>query len=148
MAAAGPLVAFVLALLMVAGTTVFHFDALERLDRAVQRRQWIRHATAVRVLALLVLVHLVEIVFYAVAYAVAGRIGLGALTSAGAPLDALAYFYFSAQTYSTLGYGDIAPVGPVRLIAGVESLNGLLLLAWSGAFLFALVQRAAEKERR
>ena len=119
MASAGPLIAFLLALVMVAGTTVFHFEALERLDKAVQRRRRVRHATAVQVLGLLILVHVIEIVLYTAAYDVARRIGLGALTSGGPAPDALTYLYFSAQTLSTLGFGDVAPVGPIRLIAAV-----------------------------
>lgn len=38
--------------------------------------------------------------------------------------------YFSAITFSTLGYGDIAPVGnTARAVAGLESLLGALLTA-------------------
>ena len=51
------------------------------------------------------------------------------------------YFYYAAETYSSLGYGDIFPKGEIRLIASIGPLNGILLLAWSGSFLFALVQR-------
>jgi hypothetical protein len=32
--------------------------------------------------------------------------------------------------------GDIAPLGPVRLLAGVEALNGLLMIAWSASFTY------------
>lgn len=38
--------------------------------------------------------------------------------------------YFSSITFTTLGYGDIAPIGTAaRIIAGVESLLGALLTA-------------------
>ena len=38
--------------------------------------------------------------------------------------------YFSAITFTTLGYGDIAPVGnAARVVAGVESLVGAMLTA-------------------
>ena len=137
--------AALLALLLVAGTTLFHFEALERLQRATLRETAVRHATVVRVLSVLILVHLSEILFYAVAYEFARQIGIGRLSTGGQPLDALSYFYYSAETYSTLGYGDIEPLGGVRLMASVEPLNGILLLAWSGAFLFSLVQRAARR---
>ncbi|HET8693301.1 MAG TPA: potassium channel family protein [Aquabacterium sp.] len=49
--------------------------------------------------------------------------------------------YFSAETYTSLGFGDLTPVGPVRLLAGVEALNGLLLIGWSASFLYIAMQR-------
>lgn len=44
------------------------------------------------------------------------------------------------ETYSALGYGDLFPLGYLRLIASVSPLNGSLLLAWSGSFLFLLIR--------
>ncbi|WP_242469708.1 potassium channel family protein [Rhabdochromatium marinum] len=50
--------------------------------------------------------------------------------------------YFSAVTFTTVGYGDITlTAAQGRLLAGVEALNGVLLLGWSTALLFAVVQR-------
>ena len=36
-------------------------------------------------------------------------------------------------TYTTLEIGDLHPSGVMRLIAGVESLNGLVLIGWSAS---------------
>ena len=49
--------------------------------------------------------------------------------------------YFSFVTFTTLGYGDITLAGGWRIISGIEALNGVLLLGWSTALLFTLVQR-------
>ena len=49
--------------------------------------------------------------------------------------------YFSFVTFTTLGYGDVTLAGPWRIISGIEALNGILLLGWSTALLFAVVQR-------
>ena len=39
-------------------------------------------------------------------------------------------FYFSMQTYTTVGYGHISPVGDgVNIVAGIEALTGFLSLA-------------------
>ena len=53
------------------------------------------------------------------------------------PTDVL---YFSLITYTSLGYGDIAPLGPARLLAGIESLIGLGLIAWSASFTYLEMQ--------
>ena len=49
--------------------------------------------------------------------------------------------YFSFVTFTSLGYGDITFDGVWRILSGIEALNGVLLLGWSTALLFAVVQR-------
>ena len=41
------------------------------------------------------------------------------------------YMYYSVVTYTSLGIGDVWPHGFVRLLTGVEALNGLFLIGWS-----------------
>jgi len=48
-------------------------------------------------------------------------------------LDAV---YLSATTFSTLGFGDLAPIGPVRFLCGTEALSGFILITWSASFLY------------
>jgi hypothetical protein len=54
-------------------------------------------------------------------------------------------FYFSAETFTSLGYGDIRPSGPLRLLAGAEALNGLLLIGWSACFAYISMERFWER---
>jgi len=49
--------------------------------------------------------------------------------------------YFSFVTFTTLGYGDITLSEHWRLLSGIEALNGILLIGWTTALLFAVVQR-------
>jgi voltage-gated potassium channel len=49
--------------------------------------------------------------------------------------------YFSFVTFTTLGYGDITLPSIWRILSGYEALNGVLLIGWSTAMLFAVVQR-------
>ena len=49
--------------------------------------------------------------------------------------------YYSFTTFTTLGYGDIEPLGALRYLAGVESLAGLLLITWSASFLYIEMTR-------
>jgi len=53
----------------------------------------------------------------------------------------LDYLYFSASTYTSLGVGDIFPVGALRILTAIEALNGLILITWSAAFTYFGVQR-------
>lgn len=51
----------------------------------------------------------------------------------GSLLDSV---YFSFSAYTSLGFGDIAPLGDIRFTAGLEALVGLVLIAWSASFLY------------
>jgi len=59
--------------------------------------------------------------------------------------------YFSFVTFTTLGYGDITLSEGWRILSGIEALNGILLVGWTTAMLFAAVQKvwlSQAKERR
>jgi hypothetical protein len=48
-------------------------------------------------------------------------------------LDAV---YLSAVTFTTVGFGDLAPVGAIRFLSGTEALTGFILITWSASFLY------------
>jgi hypothetical protein len=75
-------------------------------------------------------VHALEIGVFALAYR-----GLGEIATLEAAL------YFSATSFSTLGYGDVVIAPPWRLIAAVEGLIGFLMIGWSTAFLVSVIGR-------
>lgn len=49
--------------------------------------------------------------------------------------------YFSFTVFTTLGFGDIQPLGYLRYLTGVESLTGLVLITWTASFLYYEMQR-------
>jgi len=70
-----------------------------------------------------------------------------ALVSGGRPVDPgvrgfLSALYFSAVTATSVGYGDIVPIGVARVIAIVESVAGLLLF---GCVISKFVSRRQEQ---
>lgn len=55
-------------------------------------------------------------------------------------------FFFSVETFSTIGYGNIVPVGlAANLVVTVEALVGLLWLALATGLLFARFSRPTAK---
>jgi voltage-gated potassium channel Kch len=48
--------------------------------------------------------------------------------------------YFSLVTFTTLGYGEITIDSEARILAGLEAINGIILIGWSTAFMFSIVQ--------
>lgn len=49
--------------------------------------------------------------------------------------------YFSFACYTSLGFGDIEPIGDIRFLAGLEGLVGLVLITWSASFMFLEMTR-------
>lgn len=127
-----------LTVLLTVGAAAFHYEVLIATSRLARPRQG--RPTLLLVLLALVMAHTVEIGLFAAGYWAGDTLfGLGGF--AGERLVAgMDYFYFASETFTSLGYGDIYPVGDLRMLAGANTLAGLLLLAWSGAFLFSLVE--------
>lgn len=48
-------------------------------------------------------------------------------------------FYYSATSYSTVGYGDVIPPPPWRVFGAVEAVTGVLMFGWSTGVLFSVV---------
>jgi predicted membrane protein len=49
--------------------------------------------------------------------------------------------YLSAATFTTVGFGDLAPVGPIRFLSGTTALTGFVLITWSASFTFLEMER-------
>jgi hypothetical protein len=53
--------------------------------------------------------------------------------------------YFSLVTFTTLGYGDITISSTNRILSGFEAMNGVLLLGWTTAMMFSVIQLVMKK---
>jgi hypothetical protein len=65
--------------------------------------------------------------------------------------DIFECIYLSAVTFSTVGFGDIAPVGPIRFLSATEALSGFVLITWSASFTYLEMEqfwRLDELDRR
>lgn len=56
--------------------------------------------------------------------------------------------YFSLVTFTTLGYGEITIDSVNRILAGLEAINGIILIGWSTAFMFAIFQELLKKKSK
>ena len=87
-----------------------------------------------RVTSAMILLHFVQILFWTAFYRWKC---LPNLESA---------FYFSATSYSTVGYGDLVLPGFWRLLGPLESVTGVLMCGLSASLLFAVVARLVGHE--
>jgi voltage-gated potassium channel len=92
----------------------------------VPRPVWV----LIRLVALLLILHLVEMAVWAGAYAVGGVFP-----------DFETALYYSMTSYTTVGYGDVIPSVSWRLLGPIEAVVGVLMLGWSTSIIVAAVHR-------
>ncbi|MBL8414723.1 MAG: two pore domain potassium channel family protein [Propionivibrio sp.] len=133
-------VLFACALLLV-GTTLLHYEVLRVLNTGLPALGIPNRSKLLVVILVTFLAHATEMAMYGGAlYLLVTWLGVGNL-SGTTGFSLTTYMYFSAETYTSLGFGDLTPTGPVRLLAGIEALNGLLLIGWSASFTYISMER-------
>ena len=89
---------------------------------------WKATAFVAIVTSITAVAHLIQIGLWAVAFLLCGE---------ATTFDAA--FYYSAQNFTALGYGDILPSERWRLLGPLEAINGTLFFGLSAAVLFAVM---------
>ena len=84
----------------------------------------------VATVSVLMAAHMLEVLVWALAYAIVDA------APAGADL-----VYFAWVNYTTLGYGDVIPMARWRLLGPMTAMNGVLLFGWSTAVIFEVLRR-------
>ena len=126
---------------LIALSTVIHYEVLRLLNARLAALRIPSRSKLLVVMFSAFIAHGLEIAVYGLAlYALAQYAALGTL-SGPIGFSLVNCLYFSAETYTTLGFGDLTPTGPLRLLAGVESLNGLLLIGWSASYAYIAMER-------
>lgn len=133
-------VPLVVSALLIAMCLYLHFKVLRKASRTIPQLQDNIRYPILTVMTVIFVTHLVEIVLFAIAFWIMAVTGLGSLNGAHNS-TAADYLYFSIASYTTLGIGDITPEGAMRLVAGIEALTGLLLIAWSASFTYLTMER-------
>ncbi|NIV33218.1 MAG: two pore domain potassium channel family protein [Anaerolineae bacterium] len=128
-------------LVALVASVMLHGMVVVRLMRCFRDKSLHQAAILVFMVLGLFLAHVVEIWLFGVLSWLLGNLeGGGTIT--GQSLSGLPdYVYFSAVTYTTLGYGEVYPVGPMRFIFGTEALIGFMLITWSASVTFLQMQR-------
>lgn len=135
------LVAVLLTVSLVVLTFLFHFVVLRWMSGSMAQIAMFARVRVLVIVLIALATHLIEVGIYAFAYALGdGVLALGEFggLTVAEPLD---YLYFSMVSYTSLGLGDVFPSDHLRFITGVEALNGLLLIAWSGSFIYIAMGR-------
>ncbi|MBX3698539.1 MAG: potassium channel family protein [Dokdonella sp.] len=132
----------------VVAAVLVHYEGLGLLSARLARRQRQRRRKVLVGIAGILVLHVVEIWIFGVAcwllmfWPACGHI------AGYSPLHLLDAVYFSAITFSTVGFGDLAPVGPLRFLIGTESLAGFVLITWSASFTYLEMEQFWRRDGR
>ena len=111
-----------------------HYEALSLTSNAVRGIN-LNHRIRVAFAVLAALgAHFFEVILFAIGWKILLAAGVARLSIESPSL--IEILYFSSSTYTSLGYGDIVPLGNAGLLAGAESLTGLVLIAWTASFTY------------
>lgn len=95
-----------------------------------------------RFLSLLTVLYVLVNALFAVAFMLCGPDSLGGTDSAVFGGEFWRAFFFSVETFSTIGYGNITPMGAAaNVLVTLESLIGLLAVALATGMIFARFSR-------
>ena len=135
------LLAFAVSIALVLIVVLIHYEAL-RLTSSLLPRLTIRPRQRILIVILAAFcAHLLEVWLYALAYyLLAHHFNMGSFGGA-VEYEFLDYLYFSTETYTSLGYGDIVPLGGLRLMAGIETIAGLMMIGWSASFTYLAMEK-------
>jgi hypothetical protein len=125
----------------VAACVLLQYEYLILLWRRLSVHAGHRRVKVLYAIFAVLVLHMLEICIFALAlwlltrWPAAG--GLGGEQARGF----FDYLYFSAVTFTTVGFGEMWPVGAIRFLCAVEALTGFVLITWSAAFTYLEMEK-------
>ncbi len=132
---------FISIIIVIVLAVALHYEVLTHLAEKHFKREWPSRLLLPVGVLIVIITHVVEVWLFAFLYyfllplentgEVVGKFSNTILDCA----------YFSFVNYTSLGYGDIVPIGHIRFTAGSEALTGLVLIAWTASFTYLQMQQ-------
>lgn len=132
-------------LLAITLCVLLHFEGLVFVSRKLPRINTPARIKVTFVIASILALHVAEIwIFGIIEWCLLFLPDFG--TIAGQPhIHMFDVIYLSASTFTTVGYGDLTPYGPIRFMLGTEALTGFVLITWSASFTYLEMERLWRK---
>ncbi|MEM7305350.1 MAG: potassium channel family protein [Planctomycetota bacterium] len=122
-------------------SVLFHYEVMSITSARLPAVRLRRRARIVALMLALMAAHMVEVWIFAGAFWVLSHwpsTGVLVGPSDGGVFDCV---YFSVTAFTTVGFGDLVPRGPIRILSGTEAIAGLGLITWSASLAFLEMQR-------
>ena len=135
------MITLVISFALVAATIAVHYETLRFTSQKLTHIRISPRSRIIVILCAALTSHMVQALIYALAYLGLEEIG-GFGTIGGTRGHSLEdAFYFSITSYTTLGIGDLYPTGALRIISGVEALNGLVMVGWTASMTYIYMEK-------
>ncbi|TMI61554.1 MAG: Inward rectifier potassium channel Irk [Bacteroidetes bacterium] len=122
-----------------------HPNVAKRGIPILERYSWFHSMLALsrwKFLFLIMLAYIIINIFFGLVYTIIGVESLGGVVKGTAFHNFLESFFFSLQTYTTVGYGRISPIGYLTsFIAAFEAFLGLMTFALATGLMYARFSR-------
>lgn len=124
-------------------TVLFHYEVLRLISELIPK---LKIQPRLRILVVIYgafLAHTLEVWLFGTTYYLLDtyfNVGTFSTLSQN-KMEFFDFVYFSVVVYTSVGFGDIYPIGHMRLIAGVEALTGLLMIGWSASFTYLMMEK-------
>ncbi|QZD96069.1 potassium channel family protein [Qipengyuania gelatinilytica] len=130
-----------ISLFLVAATIAIHYEVLRYTSRRLTHVHVPPRMRIILMLVAALVSHVTHVMLYAGAFILledAGGFGSIGGERGHSVEDA---FYFSITSYTTLGIGDLYPTGALRIISGIEALNGLVMVGWTASMTYLYMEK-------
>lgn len=127
--------------ILVASTIAVHYESLRFTSKRLTRLKIDPRSRIIVILTVALASHMVHALLYALVYLTLERIGGFGTIGGERGHDLEDAFYFSITSYTTLGIGDLYPTGALRIISGIEALNGLVMVGWSASMTYIYMEK-------
>ncbi|MGH1537517.1 MAG: ion channel [Gammaproteobacteria bacterium] len=132
---------FISTVIVIVLSVALHYEVLTHLAEKHFKRNWPSRLLLPIGVLVVILTHVIEVWLFGFIYYY-----LLPLDNVGEVLgefnnSLLDCIYFSFVNYTSLGYGDLIPIGSIRFTAGAEALTGLVLIAWTASFTYLQMQQ-------
>ena len=137
----GLIVVGITVVIQVYGTTFWVYRYHKKID-TLGRKTFRKVITRILMLTTMffIFLHLIQATIWALTY-----LWLPAVTEFDTLEKAV---YFSLVTFTTVGYGDVTINSDYRILAGLEAINGVLMIGWSTAAMIAMFREIMKRDKR
>jgi hypothetical protein len=136
--------AWVIAALVIIFTVSIHYETMLTIsDRVIPWAQRRFHGRRVMALAIAALMigHIVEIWLFAMTFLLMYKAPGFGIISGGFDGSLNSFLYFSTVNYTSLADNHLHPEGPLRNVAASETLDGMMMIAWSASFTYLKMEQ-------
>lgn len=120
---------------------LLHYEASIRLSRHIEMSKRSLRWRFLVLMSGIFVVHVAEIWLFAGGVALLLNFPATGNFTGGEPGSFLDLVYASTVTYTSLGYDNLSPEGPIRFLFGTEVLLGFMMITWSASLTFLKMQK-------